>query len=139
MERAALFRRRLNLAVGKSFTDGLLRRAFAIVEERGGFRVDEVSPVIAATRISAPVLLIHGEADIDTPPAHSQRVFAALKGPRRLLLVPGAAHNTSLTPGVWAQIEEWLEAALCDSSPRSSFHKVCNLPAQSARSREPPV
>jgi dipeptidyl aminopeptidase/acylaminoacyl peptidase len=40
--------------------------------------VDDVSPVRAAARITVPVLLIHGAADVETPPAHSERVRAAL-------------------------------------------------------------
>jgi pimeloyl-ACP methyl ester carboxylesterase len=51
-----------------------------------------------------PVLLIHGAEDTDTPPAHSQRVFDALKGPKQLILVPGAHHNQSLSGPVWDQI-----------------------------------
>jgi dipeptidyl aminopeptidase/acylaminoacyl peptidase len=30
--------------------------------------VDDVSPVAAAAKITVPVLLIHGAADVDTPP-----------------------------------------------------------------------
>jgi len=44
-----------------------------------------VSPAAGAARIRIPVLLIHGEADTETPPQHSQRVLAALAGPRRLI------------------------------------------------------
>ena len=36
------------------------------------------------------VLVIHGADDTETPPAHSQRVYDALRGPKRLILVPGA-------------------------------------------------
>ena len=94
------------------FTSGILKRAFAVAERRGGFPVDEVSPLAAAASITAPVLLIHGQADSDTPPAHSQRVLAALKGPKRLVLVAGAGHNDSLRPHVWDEIESWLDDVL---------------------------
>jgi uncharacterized protein len=91
----------------------VIRKAFMIAEQRGRFLVDAVSPVQAARTIKAPVLLIHGAEDKDTPPAHSQRIFDALTGPRRLMLVPGAAHNQSLYgPGVWGEIERWIEEAL---------------------------
>ena len=91
----------------------VIRKAFMIAEQRGGFLVDAVSPVQAARSITTPVLLIHGAEDRDTPPAHSQRVFEALAGPRHLLLVPGAAHNQSLHgPGVWMEIERWIDEAL---------------------------
>jgi pimeloyl-ACP methyl ester carboxylesterase len=90
-------------------TVGILKRAFAEVERLGAFRVDEVSPVLAAEKVVVPVLVIHGQADSDTLPDHSERVFAALKGPKRLMLVPGAAHNGSLRPEVWSEIETWVD------------------------------
>lgn len=94
------------------FTPGVIKRAFELAEQQGHFQVDAVSPEIAAGQITAPVLLIHGAADTDTPPDHSKRVFAALKGPKRLMLVPGARHNGSLRAEVWEDIERWIDAAL---------------------------
>jgi len=91
------------------FTAGAIRKAFELAEAQGRFEVDAVSPMAAAARISVPVLLVHGDADVETPPAHSQRVYAALKGPRRLILVPGAGHNGSLRGEVWTEIEGWLD------------------------------
>ena len=94
------------------FTSGIIDRAFRLAEEQGRFGVDEVSPVKAAAAIRIPVLLIHGAADVETPPDHSRRVFAALAGPKRLILVPGAGHNGSLTREVWQEIERWLDDVL---------------------------
>lgn len=91
----------------------VIRKALIVAEQRGRFLVDAVSPLQAAGTITAPVLLIHGAEDKETPPAHSQRIFEALTGPRRLMLVPGAGHNQSLYgPGVWGEIERWIEEAL---------------------------
>jgi uncharacterized protein len=91
----------------------VIRQAFLVAEQRGRFLVDAVSPVQAARTITAPVLLIHGAEDKETPAAHSQRIFDALAGPRRLMLVPGAPHNQSLYgPGVWGEVERWIEEAL---------------------------
>jgi uncharacterized protein len=98
------------------FTPDLLRRAFALAEQQARFHVDAVSPVIAAARIAVPVMLIHGDADTETPPAHSQRVFAALGGEKRLILVPGARHNGSLRGEVWDEIARWLDAVLAPSA-----------------------
>lgn len=100
---------------GRRFlTRGMIRRAFAIAEEKGQFDVDTVSPVEAARHITVPVFLVHGALDRETPPAHSQRIFDALAGPRRLLIVEGAGHNQSLTPAAWEAIEQWLRTALAD-------------------------
>ncbi len=83
--------------------------AFTLAEQQARFRADEASPVAAAARIRVPVLLIHGEQDVDTPPAHSERVYAALRGPGRLLLLPGAGHNDPLPNEVWSEIAAWLD------------------------------
>ncbi len=74
--------------------------------------MDAVSPEAAAAKIRIPVLLVHGDADSDTPPDHSRRVLAALVGPKRLILVPGAHHNESLRSEVWPEVERWLEDVL---------------------------
>ena len=79
--------------------------------------VDEVSPEHAASLITARVLLIHGAADVDTPPTHSQRVYAQLQGDKQLMLVPGAHHNESLNGRTWDAIEQWLDGHL---SPTNS-------------------
>jgi pimeloyl-ACP methyl ester carboxylesterase len=94
------------------FTPGAIARAFQIAEQQGHFRVDEVSTVIAAAQIRIPVLLIHGSADSDTPPEHSQRVLAALAGPKRLILVSGAGHNESLRGEVWSEVERWIDQTI---------------------------
>jgi pimeloyl-ACP methyl ester carboxylesterase len=91
------------------FTRGAIEQALALAEERGHFEVDAVSPVTAAAAIDRPVILIHGEADVDTPPEHARRVLAALNGPKRLILVPGAGHNESLRGEVWPEIERWVD------------------------------
>jgi pimeloyl-ACP methyl ester carboxylesterase len=100
-ERAPFFASRRNI-----------EEAIKLAEDAGKFRFDEVSPAAAAPKIRAPVLLVHGEKDQETPPAHSQRVYDALRSPRRLILVPNAAHNNALTPEVWRQIDDWIFAAL---------------------------
>lgn len=99
------------------FTDGSIDRAFALAERLGHFRVDDVSPQRAAASIRVPVLLIHGAADVDTPPSHSRRIYDALRGLKRLVLVPGVGHNHSLQPEVWPEIDAWIEQVLKTSDP----------------------
>jgi alpha-beta hydrolase superfamily lysophospholipase len=98
MERAPFFASKRNIEA-----------AFRLAELRAHFRVDDVSPVASAARITVPVLLIHGQADKETPSWHSQRVFDALVGEKRLLLVPGAGHNDALRANVWLEIEAWID------------------------------
>jgi len=87
---------------------GQVRQAFALAEQEAHFRVADVSPVKAAGRIQVPVLLVHGGEDHETRPVHSERVYAALAGPRRLLLVKGAGHNDALGR-VWPDVEAWID------------------------------
>jgi pimeloyl-ACP methyl ester carboxylesterase len=98
------------------FTPAIIARAFELAERDGRFQVDAVSPLAAAAKITVPVFLIHGEADVETPPDHSRRVFAALRGPKRLLLAPGAPHNGSLRAEVWDEVEQWIDSVV---PPRS--------------------
>lgn len=85
--------------------------ALRLAAQRGSFRVEEVSPEAAAARIRIPVLLIHGERDRETRPEHSRRIAAALAGPKRLLVVPGAEHRNALAGReAWDVIEAWLAA-----------------------------
>jgi pimeloyl-ACP methyl ester carboxylesterase len=86
---------------------GNIAEAFRLAEAEAAFRADDVSPAAAAARIRAPVLLIHGAVDRDTPPAHSQRIYGALAGPKKLLLVPNAGHNDTLTGDAWRAIDAW--------------------------------
>ena len=86
--------------------------AFRLAESTARFRVADVSPVASAPAIGVPVLLVHGREDRETSPAHSQRVFAALGGPKRLLLVPGVGHNDGLSRDVWSTIDAWIDSAV---------------------------
>lgn len=94
------------------FTPATISRAFALAEQQAQFSVAAVSPIASAASIHLPVLLVHGDADHDTPTDHSRRVFAALAGPKRLVIVPGAGHNQSLRGEVWAEIEQWIDEVL---------------------------
>jgi len=96
---------------------GNISDAFKLAEDEGKFRADDVSPMAAAAHITAPTLTIHGARDDETPPAHSQRIFAALRGPKRLILVPNGDHHHVIDAGVWREIDSWLDAALAPRAP----------------------
>jgi pimeloyl-ACP methyl ester carboxylesterase len=93
--------------------ENTVAKAFAVAEKRAVFSVSQVSPVEAARSIKVPVLLIHGAADRDTPPEHSRQVFAALAGPKRLIMVEGAGHNQSLSrQEIWREIDQWITTSI---------------------------
>jgi pimeloyl-ACP methyl ester carboxylesterase len=92
------------------FSSATIERAFKLAEQQGGFRIDDASPALAARAITVPVLIIHGATDSDTSPDHARRLFTALAGPKRLILVPNAGHNQSLHGGeIWTEIEHWID------------------------------
>lgn len=94
------------------FTSGIIERSIHLAQKQGHFQIDSANPASAARKIKAPVLLIHGAVDVDTRPDHARRIFAALGGPKRLILVPGAGHNKSLQGDVWSEIESWIDSVL---------------------------
>lgn len=47
--------------------------------------------------INMPLLVVHGAADRYVPPRFSEQLFNAAREPKRLLLVPGATHNNSMS------------------------------------------
>lgn len=94
------------------FTTGIIEQAVQLAEQQGQFQIDTVSPVTAARTITIPTLIIHGAADMDTPPEHSRRIHAELAGPKQLILVKGARHNESLNGPVWEAIENWIDKTL---------------------------
>ncbi|VVO31183.1 hypothetical protein PS691_04956 [Pseudomonas fluorescens] len=49
--------------------------------------------------IHMPLLVVHGMDDRYVPPRFSEQLFNAALEPKRLLLVPGATHNNSLSLG----------------------------------------
>jgi pimeloyl-ACP methyl ester carboxylesterase len=91
------------------FSPDLIEAAFARAERDASFVVGEVSPLRAAASITVPAFIIHGALDTGTRPAHSERVYDALRGPKRLHLVPNAGHNDALRGDVWSLIENWLD------------------------------
>ncbi|ARV63011.1 phospholipase [Nostocales cyanobacterium HT-58-2] len=60
--------------------------------------------------LKIPVLFIHGTADVIVPAFMSQDLYAAAPEPKKLVLVPGAAHNnvTEVAPSVYWQAVQFL-------------------------------
>jgi uncharacterized protein len=88
---------------------GNVEEAFRIAEAEAKFKVDEVSPVSAASKIGIPALVIHGEKDKETPSSHSVRVYGALREPKKLIVVPQAGHNDAINGDTWNAIDAWIE------------------------------
>lgn len=65
-------------------------------EKLTGLPVAEVSAEKAVATRAFPVLLICDERDEALPCRHSQRIYAAARGPKQLWQVPGAFHTAAL-------------------------------------------
>ncbi len=55
-------------------------------------------PAAASGRMRVPAYLVVGEKDARTPPWMSRKVYARLKGPKELWVVPGAGHGGPEAP-----------------------------------------
>jgi uncharacterized protein len=85
-----------------------------LVTWRAGFDLRQVDNPQAVTAADKPCfLIIHGQADRFVPPDHAQRIFAALPGAdKELMLVPEAEHSNVLSSAapVYATIaKNWLK------------------------------
>jgi pimeloyl-ACP methyl ester carboxylesterase len=81
------------------------------------FDPDPAGPERAISRGSAPVLLLHGDADRQVQLRHSQRLQGIAGARARLVIVRGGTHEGMLgQPSVRAETLAWLGAQLTESS-----------------------
>ena len=64
-------------------------------EKLAGLPAAEVSPVKAVASRAFPVLLICDEMDVALPCRHSEKIYAAARGPKQLWVVPRAFHTAA--------------------------------------------
>jgi uncharacterized protein len=93
----------LRPSVGAVFThprDRFTALSLKLVELRTGIDLDDLRPADVIGRISPrPLLLIHGTADEVVAASQAQRNDAAAREPKELVLVEGASHGGTITPG----------------------------------------
>lgn len=75
----------------------VVRLGFLYGDVRYGVDLRQASPVEAVRHTHVPILLIHGGADTNIPPHHSQELQAANPVAARLWIVPGAEHTQSIS------------------------------------------
>jgi pimeloyl-ACP methyl ester carboxylesterase len=84
---------------------------------RAGFNPDLADAALAITQSTAPVLLIHGDADRMTPPWNSVRIHQAAPDRSELALLSGANHLSvwfDLSGQVAQYAQGWFERWLTD-------------------------
>jgi hypothetical protein len=64
--------------------------------------LDQFRSIDLIGRLKAPILIQHGEADATIPFALGQALFAAAPEPKVFRAIPGAGHEISSDPAVWA-------------------------------------
>jgi len=57
-----------------------------------GIDVATLSPVLAAAKVKQPVFVLYGEVDRHARPPEAKAIYDALKGPKEIWGIPGAAH-----------------------------------------------
>jgi len=75
-------------------TKGWLARTIACAGEIADFDPGNASAVEAAGELKCPLILVHGRLDFTVPHSHSERIYAAAAGPRKLISLPWATHST---------------------------------------------
>lgn len=61
-------------------------------------------------KVTAPTLLIHGNADNEVPYQQSQAIFERLSEPKKLWIIEGAGHaidDPKLLPGIEKEVLDW--------------------------------
>lgn len=67
---------------------------------RAGFDPARIRPEQSAALVTAPILVVHGEADTFIPTTHAKRIYGAISHRNKLLqLVPKAGHGDVLAVG----------------------------------------
>lgn len=64
----------------------------ARAERIGKFKADEVSPLKALERISAPILFIHGKEDCLIDPQYSTLLYSRARPPKEIYFIEDASH-----------------------------------------------
>jgi fermentation-respiration switch protein FrsA (DUF1100 family) len=59
---------------------------------------DQFSSDLRVGKVTAPVLVVHGENDFVVPMTLGKRLYGLIRAPKHFVSVPGAGHN-DLGPG----------------------------------------
>ena len=77
----------------------LVEVASACAKLRYGYGFGQMRPIDSLAESQVPILFIHGAEDDFITPDHSQRMYDAARGEKRLVLIPGAKHANSVLWG----------------------------------------
>ena len=70
----------------------------------GGFDPADASAVLAAKKLTCPLLLVHGLLDLSVPIEQTQAIYDAAAGPRKLMVVTPGPEEAALV----LVLEDWI-------------------------------
>jgi alpha-beta hydrolase superfamily lysophospholipase len=74
----------------------VIESAFTSIPEMtvfGGLVTQRMDLLDKLARLDLPVVVVHGAEDTTVPPEMAQRLYGAVRGPKRLVMVEGASHR----------------------------------------------
>lgn len=89
------------------------RRMVPFIPESLGFKSERYPSIERMARITAPVLVIHGDRDALIPVRQGRELYDRANEPKQLYVVKGAGHNdvaSTAGPDYGARIRDWLDS-----------------------------
>lgn len=74
------------------------------------FLLDRYETMRHLPSVSAPLLVVHGEADEVIPVAMGRAIYAAAKAPKEIVTIPGAGHSDHAHFGSTEEIFRWIQS-----------------------------
>lgn len=84
------------------------------------FLTDRYETMRFIGRLTAPLLVVHGELDNVIPVAMGRAVHAAARGPKEMVTFPRAGHSDHHLHGSYEAILDWLARLEAASAPRAA-------------------
>lgn len=73
---------------------------------------DRYDSITVIGNIRAPLLVLHGDADLVIPVEMGRRLYAAAPEPKTLAIIPGAGHADHYLFGSFDIVQDWLDRTL---------------------------
>ena len=99
LDARTIARRRLMMHNDKEF-----QAAFSSAGKLAGFDPQGASAVEAAKKLTVPLLLSHGMIDLTVPPEHSDAIYQAAGGPKKIIRVTPGPEQLAM----FAVMEDWI-------------------------------
>ncbi len=112
------------------FLKGMIPDVIDQAGHAADFDPDQANPCMAIAHTTAPVLLLHGTADVNVPPSEAQTLYDAAQGPVRLVFIPGATHLglffLCLSDVRWHSLN-WFDRWLITSPPAPAMARMATV------------